>query len=223
MGQKRILMNPTPGDCAPTPHSLGPRLSVVRGLLPLLAACLTGHPASAAEADYKSEPVSWAFVRAEGASLSLDGVFQISLKGDGHWRRRPMVAGPTGVPLNSWDIQSADDSRMGMFAIMDIALDKVPEGQRDTLMRSLAAAFQRSWASIMSKAGFGMSNPRVTALEGNWPHAMKAVSWFHRGDETQVSTTYLYPAGRLYILSYLGPSEDEPAWFTDTRQSMDIK
>jgi hypothetical protein len=194
-------------------------------MLPLLLAALAAGPGALAgePADIKSDPVSWAFVRTEGSSISLDGVFQIELKGDGHWRRRPAVAAPGGGMLNSWDILTDTDSRIGMFAVVDVAIDKLPEAKRDAYVRSLAQAFQQSGAAAMAKTGFAPAGSSVTAVDSKWPHTQLAVTRFQHGDEAQVSFTYLYPAGRLYVISCTVSSEDEPSWFRDTCQSLDCK
>jgi hypothetical protein len=173
--------------------------------------------------DIKSDPVSWAFVRTEGSSISLDGVFQIELKGAGHWRRRPAVAAPTGGALNSWDILSDKDEKIGMFAVVDVEVDKLPEGKREAFVRALAQAFQRTGAAAMAKTGFAPTGSSVTAADAKWPHTQLAVTRFERADETQVSFTYLYPAARLYVVSCTVPSDEEPSWFRDTCQSLDCK
>lgn len=185
------------------------------------AALGLGSVGRADEPNYKSEPVSWTFLRAEGSSLSLDGVFAIKLGGDNHWRRRPMTSGPSGFTLNKWDIVDEKDAKQGTLSILDLDLGKVPEAKRAGYVRKFAEAYQKALDGVIVKTGFVETDAAVSAVDAKWPHSMKAISTFVRDNENLVNITYLFPAAHLFILNYSGPSSDEPQWFGETWQSLE--
>lgn len=192
-----------------------PKLFVAAAALGLGASSLADEP------DYKSAPVSWTFLRTEGNSLTLDGVFTIELKGDSHWRRKPMTTSPAGFTLNKWDIVDEKDAKLGTFSIMDVALDKVPDAKRAGYVRKIAEAVQRAEDGIIGKTGFVETDTAVTTVDAKWPHSMVAVSKFVREAENEVNITYFFPASHLFILNYAGTSDGEPQWFSNTWQTLE--
>lgn len=191
------------------------------GVVAGLAALFLGTAVLADEPDFKSSPVSWTFLKAEGNSLALDGVFTIELKGDVHWRRRPMTTSSTGYSLNKWDIVDEKDAKQGTFSVMDFALAKMPDSKQSAFIRKVAAAVQKSEDAVIVQSGFVETDTAVTSVDAKWPHSLMAVSKFVREGENRVNITYFFPAAHLFFLNFTGPAEAEPQWFSDTWQSLE--
>jgi hypothetical protein len=189
----------------------------------ILLAVALAAVARAAQPDLNSAPVPWAQARAEGATLSLKDVFSISLPDGGEWKKQPAPATPTGASVNVWEIAPTDGPGFGMLIVMDVAIEKVAEAERDTFTRDLANGFRRTGIEAMQRKGYVLEEFKVEKVESKWPRSVKAISRFRRGTERQVNVTYFFPASRVYILGYEGTFHDEPAWFIRARRTLEAR
>ena len=188
-------------------------------LIALLAAVAT-ELAYGQEPDLRSDPVDWTQAHADGQSLALDGVFEVMAPAGCTWKT-PTVRAPEGkMAIRAWEFDAPNSGEgKGKIIVMDMNVGRAPENMRSPLVSAVLTTYRDSGAKAMAKRNFQLVDFKIADTKSRWAHSMMAMARFHKGELMKVLYIYVYPGNRTYILQCEGPSEAEPAWFSEVRQS----